>query len=416
MRQIRELKSSDNEMMMTIMANAYPGISLVTEADRDRFLQRIEQMMAEPSVKNWGLFVDDALLGMMRLFDFMMTLHETPVLVGGVGSVAVDLAHKKQKVARDMILFFLRHYREKGAALTALYPFRPDFYRQMGFGHGTKMNQYRVKPASLPRTKMDDVVFLTDGDKDGVAACYGRYATQTHGMLARHDYTWETIFTEPSIRIAGYKRNGLIEGYIIFAFQPGKAQHFMSNDLLVRELVYETPDALAQLLTFLHLQSDQIDRIIFNTQDESFHYLLHDPRLDEEFMMRPTLYHESNKQGVGLMYRVVNVPRLFELLADHDFGGQTCRLKVTLHDSFLPENAGEWVIGFDNGRAHLLSRADYDTAIELNVAEFSSLVMGTIDFRQLITYRLATISDDSVTETVARLFRVPQKPICMTNF
>lgn len=416
MRQIRELKSSDNEVMMMVMANAYPGINIVTDADRERFLERTERMTAEPSIKNWGLFADDSLLGLMRLFDFEMTLHETAVLVGGVGGVAVDLAHKKQRVARDMIQFFLRHYREKGAALTALYPFRPDFYRQMGFGHGPKMNQYRVKPASLPRARMDNVAFLTDADRDAVAACYGRYAAKTHGMLTRHAYTWDAFFTEPAMRKAGYKRNGEMEGYIIFGFEPGKAQHFMSNELLVRELVYETPEALAQLLTFLHVQADQIDRIVFHTQDDAFHFLLHDPRLDDEFMMRPTLYHESNKQGVGLMYRVINVPRLFEQLANHDFGGQTCRLKVTLHDSFLPENAGEWVIGFDNGRARTLTHHNEDFAIELNVSEFSSLVMGTVDFRQLVNYRLASISDDGAIKTVTQLFHTRQKPICMTNF
>ncbi len=416
MRQIRELTSTDNETLVTIMANAYPGINIVTDSDRERFLQRTEQMMTEPAVKNWGLFADDDLLGIMRLFDFSMTLHETPVLVGGVGGVAVDLAHKKQKVARDMIQFFLRHYREKGAALTTLYPFRPDFYRQMGFGYGTKMNQYRLKPASLPRTKMDEVTFLTDADREAVVACYGRYAAQTHGMLARHTYTWDAIFTDPAIRKVGYKQNGRIQGYIIFTFQPGKADHFMSNELLVRELVYETPEALSQLLTFLHLQADQIGRIIVNTQDESFHYLLNDPRLDGELMLKPTLYHECSRQGVGLMYRVVDVPRLFNQLTEHDFGGQTLRLKLTLHDSFLPENAGSWVIGFENGRAQLLPSDAYDTAIELNVSEFSSLMMGAVDFRQLFTYHLAAISDANTVETVARLFRVPQKPICMTNF
>ncbi len=416
MRQIKELTSTDNEALIRIMANAYPGINLVTEADRERFLQRTEQMMTEPAVKNWGLFADDDLLGTMRLFDFSMTFYEAPVLVGGVGGVAVGLAHKKQKVARDMILFFLRHFREKGAALATLYPFRPDFYRQMGFGYGTKMNQYRLKPASLPRTKMDDVVFLMDGDRDGMAACYGRYAAQTHGMLARHTYIWDAIFTDPAIRKVGYKRNGRIQGYIIFTFQPGKADHFMSNELLVRELVYETPEALSQLLTFLHLQADQIDRVIFNTQDESFHFLLHDPRLDDELMLKPTLYHESSRQGVGLMYRVIDVPQLFAQLAEHDFGGQTLRLKLALHDSFLPENAGSWVIGFENGRARLLFSDDYDTAIELNVSEFSSLIMGAVDFCQLLTYHLAAISDANTVETVARLFRVPQKPICMTNF
>jgi predicted acetyltransferase len=263
---------------------------------------------------------------------------------------------------------------------------------------------------------MDDVVFLTDGDRQAVAACYGHYATQTHGMFARHTYTWDATFTDPSVRKVGYQRDGDIEGYIFFTFQPGKASHFLSNELLVRELVYETPEALSQLLTFLHLQADQIDRIVFHTQDEAFHYLLHDPRLDDELMLRPTLYHESNKQGVGLMYRVIDVPRLFTQLADHDFGVQTCRLKLVLHDSFLPENEGEWVIGFEDGRAHLQSGDGYDIAIELNVAEFSSLVMATVDFRQLHTYRLSSISDAGAVETVARLFRTPQKPVCMTIF
>lgn len=37
------------------------------------------------------------------------------------------------------MFFYLRHYRERGTPLTALYPFRPDFYRSMGFGFGTKV-------------------------------------------------------------------------------------------------------------------------------------------------------------------------------------------------------------------------------------------------------------------------------------
>lgn len=416
MRRIKELTRVDDEALITIVAGAYPGMHIVTDADRERFLQRSEQMAAEPTVRNLGLFADDVLLGVMRLFDFTMTLFDTAVLVGGLGGVAVDLAHKKQKVARDMIQFFLQDYRKKEAALTALYPFRPDFYRQMGFGFGTKMNQYRVKPSSLPRSGMGDVAFLRESDREAVEACYGRYAAKTHGMFVRHAYVWDSYFTDPAIRKVGCKRNGRIEGYLLFTFQTGKAGHFLSNELLVRELVYETPEALAQLLSFLHSQADQIGRIVFHTQDDSFHYVLHDPRLDDELLLQPTLYHESNTQGVGLMYRVIDLPRLFEQLADHDFGGQTCRLKITLQDSFLPENEGSWVVGFENGRARLLPGEDFDIAIELGVSEFSSLVMGTVDFRQLAAYRLASISSVDDVETVAQLFRVSQKPICMTVF
>ncbi len=416
MRTIRQLTEADWEAFITISVNAYPGIKVVTAVDRQRFRQRNEQMIADPIVSLWGAFENGRLLGAMRLFDFAMTLHETSVLMGGIGSVAVDLAYKKRKVAYDMIQFFLRHYREKGAALTALYPFRPDFYRQMGFGYGTKMNQYRVEPASLPRSSTTHIAFLTEKDKEAVMACYGRYAQQTHGMMTLPTYTWDQLFTEPSLKIVGYKSGGEIRGYLIFAFQQGQGGHFLSNEILVRAIVYENPAVLAELLGFLHTQADQIERIVINTQDEDFHFLLADPRFEGELMLPRVLYHQSNTQGVGLMYRVIDVPRLFEQLADHDFGGQTCRLKLTVRDSFLPENAGSWIVGFENGRARLLSDPTHDIAIELDVAAFSSLIMGTVSFRQLVFYSLAIVSDPAQIETVNRLFHTAQKPICMTSF
>ncbi|MCA9974137.1 MAG: GNAT family N-acetyltransferase [Anaerolineales bacterium] len=415
MRQIRELKSSDNEMMMTIMANAYPGISLVTEADRDRFLQRIEQMMAEPSVKNWGLFVDDALLGMMRLFDFMMTLHETPVLVGGVGSVAVDLAHKKQKVARDMILFFLRHYREKGAALTALYPFRPDFYRQMGFGHGTKMNQYRVNPADLPQGSRHNVRVLDGSHRQELADCYRRIMQASNGIMAQFDYELESIFTSQNMQRYGYWADGQLRGYLLFTFDPIPNGNFLRNNIAVRTLMYEDAEALRGLLGFLRVQADQIEKVVINTQEEAFHLLLHDPRNGSQNLI-PSGYHETNTQGVGIMYRVIDVPRLFDLLANHNFGSQTVTVQLDLTDSFWPMCAGSWVLVAENGRITLNPSATPNVAIKLDIAEFSSLITGATTFRQLLAYGLAEISDTTYADAVHTLFYTPSKPVCHTAF
>ncbi len=416
MRTIRELTDADLDAYVTVAANAYPGIKVATEADRQRFRERDKQMTADPIVSLWGLFENGRLLGVMHLFDFEMTLHETPVLVGGVGGVAVDLAYKKRKVAYDMIQFFLRHYREKGAAMTALYPFRPDFYRKMGFGYGAKMNQYRVKPDSLPRASTTHIAFLTERDKEAMMACYGRYAQQTHGMMTLPAYTWDHLFTEPGMKMIGYKSGGKIRGYLVFTFQPGPGGHFLSNEILVRAIVYENKAALAEMLGFLHTQADQIERIVINTQDEDFHFLLADPRTDGDLMLPRVLYHQSNTQGVGLMYRVIDVPRLFELLTDHDFGGQTCRLKLSIRDSFLPDNEGSWVIGFENGRFQPQPNSPHDAEIQLDIASFSSLIMGTVSFRQLAVYGLAQISDSAHIETVDKLFHAAQKPVCMTSF
>jgi len=120
--------------------------------------------------------------------------------------------------------------------------------------------------------------------------------------------------------------------------------------------------------------------------------------------------------GVGIMYRVVNARALFERLADRDFGGQTCKLKLTVNDSFLPENGGELVVHFHSGHATMHEGGDYDLAIQLDIAEFSALLMGVVSFTALQRYSLAAISDVRAVGTVNRLFLAEEKPICMTLF
>ena len=162
----------------------------------------------------------------------------------------------------------------------------------------------------------------------------------------------------------------------------------------------------------LKLQQQLIARAEQPTVD---FYGLFDPRNGTDNSIA-TLYQESNTQGVGIMYRVVNARALFERLADRDFGGQTCKLKLTINDSFLPENGGELVVHFHSGHATVQDGGDYDLAIRLDIAEFSALLMGVVSFTALQRYSLAAISDMRSVGTVNRLFLAEEKPICMTLF
>jgi len=183
----------------------------------------------------------------------------------------------------------------------------------------------------------------------------------------------------------------------------------------MRELVYETREALADLLTFLYSQADQVPRIVLETQDESFHYLLHDPR-DESGRMIPFVAHQIGVQAVGLMHRVVNLRSLFALLADAQFGADSVRLKLTLRDGFLPENDGSLVVHFAEGQPHVVEGGDYAVELALDVSEFSPLLMGAVDLERLYMYGLAELSDPSYLDALTRIFAVPRKPICMTGF
>ena len=414
MRTIREVHESELSDFLRITSEAFPGMKVTTADERERMLERMAKVMKEPIVHFFGVYDDERMVGVMRFYDFNMRLHETQTLIGGVGGVAVDLRHKKEHVAADMIRFFLDYYHDKGAALTALYPFRPDFYHRMGFGFGVKLNRYSFPPAALPAGPKGPVEFLTADDKTTVRDCYERSRARTNGLLELPPHVLDSLFTDPALRLVGYRERGQLRGYLLFRFDPTRPDNWLANNLYIRTMVYDDAAALAALLSFLRTQADQVERIIYETQDDAFHYLLPDPR-DGSGNLLAGLWHETNTQGLGIMYRVIHVARLFDVLGGHDFGGVTATFGLTLTDTFMPENSGRYVLRVENGRA-VLTDGPAELEVALNVSEFSSLVVGAVDFPKLHGYGLATVSDPAAVPLLDRLFRAPQRPWCMTHF
>lgn len=416
MRTIREVHESELSEFMRVTTEAFPGMKVVTPEEKDRLMERLQKVRQEPIVHFFGVWEGRDMVGVMRFYDFTMKLHNTRALVGGTGGVAVDLRHKKEHIAAEIINFFIDYYLEKGACLVALYPFRPDFYRQMGFGYGVKMNRYCFPAQALPPGGMKtNVDFLGMEDKQEVHDCYDRFLERTNGLIELPPHVLESLFTDPSLRIIGYRDNGRLRGYLIFRFEPLRDDNFLLNDLYVRALVYDDVEALGGLLAFLRTQADQVNRIIYETQEEMFFHLLSDPRNGTGNLLAG-LWHETNTQGMGIMYRVIDVRRYFEMLRDRDFGGVTCRLRIDLADSFRPDNAGSYHLQFTEGRAEVVAKGETDCAIALDVSSFSSLAVGAVDFSTLHGYGLATISDTVYVPLVNRLFKADARPFCMTSF
>jgi predicted acetyltransferase len=113
---------------------------------------------------------------------------------------------------------------------------------------------------------------------------------------------------------------------------------------------------------------------------------------------------------------VIDVPRAFELLGERDFGGYSGTLRLTVEDTFLPENAGSTLVRFTDGHPHIVDHGAYDVEVRLEIAELSSLLAGAVPFRRLTTYGLVEISDADQVETVDRIFAVREPPVCTTWF
>lgn len=418
MSEIRLVTEDEMSTFVDIACNAYPKIFDPCESNRIKLLKRfIETQTSNPSQKFYCLYRDQQMLGGMQLHDFIMNMLSVKIPVGGVGSVAVDFLHKKKNVCKELITYFLHHYRDQGYSMVALYPFRPDFYKRMGFGYGAKVNRYKTKPAFLSSEKVDQqqMCYLGREDMNDVIECHNRLVDKTHGMIKKTTAMIERIFDDPENRVVGYRKNGKLLAYLIYRFISDDEQRFLIYDMHIQEIIYEDTQTLKILLAFLHSQADQVRDIIIDTHDEYFHYLLSDPRNGSSNFLA-TLSHESNLQGLGLMYRVVNVTTLFTSLCKHNFGGQNCRVKFSINDDFLQCNNTDIIIEFQDGIAKITDITNYETEVSLGISEFSSLIMGTVTFQILYRYGLANISDPRYVRIINKIFMTDEKPQCTVKF
>lgn len=411
MSQTRKLLEKEIEDFTWIATNAYCGFGDLDKLRHSyqEFFTYLNQLEGDSI---FGLFRDQMLLGGMRLTDFNMKLLSTKAKVGGIGCVAVDLVHKKEKVAKELIEFACTYFKEKGMSMVTLYPFRADFYKNMGFGYGVALRQYKIEPTYFPKgTTKEHLGWLKEEEKDAVVACYHRFADKHHGMMDKTEACIKRLFRKDT-RIICYKKGDAILGYMSFSY---KKKHLLRNDLIVHELIYDNHHVLLEFCTFLHAQADQFDRIIMNTPDEYFHYLISNPN-NGQYQAFDSVKNEYNVTAIGLMYRVLDMKKLFEVLSSHNFNHQHCTLKITIKDDFFKANDGSIIIDFNDGIASISSDKDPDVVIELNNSDFSSMIMGAVTFRTLIQYGLAKISHESYMEKVNKIFLTEQKPQCKTEF
>ncbi len=418
MSEIRVLTEKEYPEMIRIAFEAYPGEGLDAGRSMEEEVAREKKFMRDTSFKAYGVFREGKLLGVFRNFDFSLNVRGNMVPAGGLGMVAVDLTHKKEHVAFDIVDFFLKHNDGRGAPMTMLWPFRVDFYHKMGFGLGSTMHRYSVPPSELPLgPTREHIRFLGEDDIPAMCECYNRVAVKQAGMIKHPEARYQNRMEfAKKLKYIGCEIDGKLEGFLIFKFDTPKHQEsFMDNELVVTEFFYHTPQALSELLAFLHTQLDQCTKITLQTPEDQFYFLMQNPNMASSHPLAPT-YHESHMTGVGIMYRVMDIPRLFDALTVPSFGNDTLAVKITLTDSFFPKNAGSKIVRFENGLGTVIDTGDFDVEIMLDIAEFSSMVMGSAHFGNLVTYGLAKVSDDTFVERVDKLFAYHQKPICYSGF
>lgn len=416
MREIRKLDGSHIHQYTEIAYNAYPSFkNFEKESMAEYEKSTLKILENDPDVTFYGMFEEEKLIGVMRLFDFQMNCFGKIVPASGIGFLGVHLMHKKEKVARDMLKFYEKHYCEKKIPVGTLLPFRPDFYKKMGYGLGSKMNQYRIAASRIkPYYGESDIRYIREDELEKMLDCHDRVVEKTHGMIRKIGDEKKAIFSDDFNRVVGsYDKDGNINGYMVYKFQNGKAGNYTVNNIYMKEMTYENSEVLNKLLGFLKKQEDQVNLLILNSEDEYFYYLFDDPRNDSLNYI-PYGYLETNTQAVGVMYKIFNIKDAFEQFIHRNYNGSNLGIKFSIKDDFFKKEE-ELIVNFEKGEAKF-EKSTFDITVSMGIADFSAMFMGSASPKGLYNLGLLKIDDTDYLDELDRAFYCSQKPVCYTDF
>jgi predicted acetyltransferase len=401
-----------NAGIVGLYADAYTVMDLSDRDKRLRYETRLRETADEPGTVRIAGYREGRLAGVMRWYDYTMNLRGTDVLAGGLGAVAVAFDARRRGVGADLVKGFIAGYRVRGATLTLLHPFRHDFYRRLGFGYGTKMNRYRFSPCELPAGGRSDRVRQAGVEAaDEIAACYERVRARTNGLIVTEAEEFKERLEDVNLRAFAYHGDGAVRGYMLTRPFTGEVNNANWNELRVFELIAESPEAFRALTAFLRDLADQFRAIVLETQDDTWNVLLGDPRDASGRVVHPPAYHETNSQGSGVMYRVLDVPRALEAIsrnAPPSQGSNWASLRVV--DPLIPENAEAFDLSLPG------DPPSGAVGLQADIADFSSLAVGSLRVRSLYDYGMVTVSNPDAVSALDRLFAADRAPLCTTRF
>lgn len=421
-REIKLITPDYIEDYLTMYLNAYPAYKNTGEEGRDKYRPRIlHSMENDKKIHFYGLFEDGRLIAQMKVLDFSMNAFGRMVKATGLMALGVHPMHKKKGAARDMVRFFEEYTCETGAVVAMLLPFRMDFYRNMGYGYGSKMDEYRLPALNLPaasREELEKLEFLgwDEAATAEILACHSAFAEQNHGMLCKFEDEIRALDGDSETRRVGYLEEGKLKGYVAYRVVCESDVNYTLNRVEVDELVYLEPKVLTALLGFLRNQSDLAQTVVIRTGEPDFYHILPSAQ-DTSGNYMDFGFLQTNLGAVGTMYKVVDPEHFIEETAHRKFVPADITAKFVYDDQFghCTEEVsvyfgpdGQWSVAEED--------AETDVEITCSLAELSSLFMGSCSFSSLVRMGAAKLSEPGYEAMLDMLFYCRQKPWTNTDY
>jgi predicted acetyltransferase len=315
----------------------------------------------------WVAGSDGRIDGAARALPLTMHLFGRPVPTLGVAAVAVAPHARRRGLGSAMTRAVLRIGRARGDLLSALYPFRSEFYARLGFGLAGEFHRYRFPPEALPLFPGFERVERLASPLDVLPDLHQALTPLSHGLFTRSPKRWEVLLAGSPIAFGVRSEGGEgWSGYLVG--QIGRLPRGAGLGFRVTELLATDADAYRAALGWISAQRDAWREVTYDAlPGERFEQVLAHPRIPGTRMARDLWFHSATVLR-GPMVRILDAAGLLEVLEAEP------GTALAIADEELPENAGRWEVG-SGARPHRREDASAGDAGVLPVALASTLLV-----------------------------------------
>jgi len=400
--EIRKIHLSEVEEYCKLQYRAYPSMRLGSKADFDSFIERVKKSFDTNEFSLYGSFEKEGMVGSMTLYNFQINYLGEWLPIEGIGSVAVDLLHKREHVCQKMLAWAEQNMIQQKIPLAFLFPFRPDFYVPMGYGYGPMLYQYAMDPAFLPHTgDKSKLCFLTQEHIPLIRDFENRMDSSSHGYFKKQDRELSNFFDRISFQKVGFIRDNHLEGWMVFNTQLPDPKNFLRSHLYIYEWWNETSEARMAFLSFLYSQKDQYEQIVYNTVDPSLMHVVKDPRSDKQKMIAPFISHPVGQASTSIFYSVIDHGEIFKKLVIYK-GKDGCEpFDWEIHKTFPVNHTQKVSWPFKtkmNQKKPMISTSQ-------SVA--SSILMGSLHLEEAVRWNIASVTPEKSIKEMDEYLRLP---------
>jgi predicted acetyltransferase len=392
---LRPAGTPDIRGLAELWDRAFPGERTV--GDRVRQLEAGLPHGGVEIVHAWE--EDGAIAGAFKALRLRQVFSGAALPTLGLAAVAVAPERRRRGLGVRLCREAIRIGRERGDAVSTLYPFRPAFYRSLGWGLAGRLHSHLFDPSWLPAHAAREEVRPARADElPAVAACYHEVASASNGMLLRHEALWRQLGDNRSHVFVHPVDQG-IGGYLVAKFGGGTRPDL--RVLRIEELVAASESSYRALLGWIGAMSDQWRRVRYDAGvAERFEHRLTEPR-PPGFARTRTLYFPVARIIAGPMVRVLDVAAALAARGPAaPAAARGARIGVEVRDEVLPENRGPWRWTVGEGvrpaePGELETGAGTDAAVRTDAATFAQIYAGELAPSEAGTLGLAESTGDA---------------------